>query len=418
VVIVGAGPAGAALALQLAGRGGQGPGLAITVVEASRRFEQSFRGQGLMPSGLEALAVIDPGPWPPSLPRRPLGAWSFVLDGRPFFTVPEPMGSPVPCTLIEPGALLHHWQQQLVARGVQMLVGQAVVGLLEAGGRVEGVVLADGRRLRASLVVACDGQDSALRRLSGLACAVAPAPFALLWFRLRRPACAAIETWLADRFVTLVGASGSGALFCRADGGVQVGWSPVGDTAAGGAWPERWAAAAPPELAALLRALPPRSVRGPSRLAGRVGLAERWHRPGLLLLGDAAHPMSPLRAQGLNMALRDAVVAAAALAPALSPALAERGEERGGERGEERRQRALAEALVRIEAARRPEVVAVQALQAEEAQRAALLQKRAGLRALLAATAPLSGPLLARRWRATQRVLRHGLAPLIREERR
>jgi hypothetical protein len=37
---------------------------------------------------------------------------------------------------------------------------------------------------------------------------------------------------------------------------------------------------------------------------------------------------------------------------------------------------------------------------------------------LLAATAPLSGPLLARRWRATQRVLRHGLAPLIREERR
>jgi 2-polyprenyl-6-methoxyphenol hydroxylase-like FAD-dependent oxidoreductase len=211
-----------------------------------------------------------------------------------------------------------------------------------------------------------------------------------------------------------VGASGSGALFCRADGGVQVGWSPVGDTPEGVPWPERWAAAAPPELAALLRALPPQSVRGPSRLAGRVGLAERWHRPGLLLLGDAAHPMSPLRAQGLNMALRDAVVAAAAL----SPALAERSGERGEERGEERRQRALAEALVRIEAARRPEVVAVQALQAEEAQRAALLQKRAGLRALLAATAPLSGPLLARRWRATQRVLRHGLAPLIREERR
>jgi hypothetical protein len=77
----------------------------------------------------------------------------------------------------------------------------------------------------------------------------------------------------------------------------------------------------------------------------------------------------------------------------------------------------LAEALARIEAARRPEIEAVQALQAEEAHRAALLRNPA-LRALLAATAPLSGPLLARRWRASQRVLRDGLAPLNAPERR
>ena len=414
---MGAGPAGAALALQLADHG-----LAVTVVEANRRFERPFRGQGLMPSGLEALAALGlaawPGAeqtaeaWPADVPRRPLRAWSFVLNGRALFTVREPMGSPVPCTLIEPGTLLRHWRQQLVARGVRLLVGQAVVGLLEASGRIEGVVLADGRRLRAALVVGCDGQESLVRRLAGLAGAVGPAPFALLWFRLRRPHGAAIEAWLADRFVTLVGPSGSGALFCRADGGVQVGWTPVGEAPTGltagakaGPWPERWAAAAPPELAALLRALPARAVRGPARLVGRVGLAERWHRPGLLLLGDAAHPMSPLRAQGLNMALRDAVVAAAALTPALA------------EPDPGRRQRALAEALARIEAARRPEIEAVQALQAEEAHRAALLRNPA-LRALLAATAPLSGPLLARRWRASQRVLRDGLAPLNAPKRR
>ncbi|MEB3255581.1 MAG: FAD-dependent monooxygenase [Synechococcaceae cyanobacterium] len=410
MLIVGAGPAGAALALQLAGRG-----LAVTVVEASRRFELPFRGQGLMPSGLEALAELglparpaaaEPAEaWPAMVPRRALRGWSFVVDGRPLFTVPEPMGSPVPCTLIEPGALLRHWRQRLQARGVPLLVGQPVTGLLEGGDRVTGVRLADGRCLHASLVVGCDGQESAVRRLSGLACALEPAPFALLWFRLRRPACGPIEAWLADRFVTLVGASGSGALFCRADGGVQVGWAPVGAPEAV-PWPERWAAAAPPELAALLRALPVRAVRGPARRLGRVGLAERWHRPGLLLLGDAAHPMSPLRAQGLNMALRDAVVAAAALAPALA-------EPQG-----EPRQRALDAALARIEAARRPELRVVQALQAEEAQRAALLQNRPALRALLAATAPWSGPLLARRWRASQRVLRHGLAPLHGLERR
>jgi len=35
-----------------------------------------------------------------------------------------------------------------------------------------------------------------------------------------------------------------------------------------------------------------------------------WYAPGLLLLGDAVHPMSPIRAQGINMALRDVIVAA------------------------------------------------------------------------------------------------------------
>jgi 2-polyprenyl-6-methoxyphenol hydroxylase-like FAD-dependent oxidoreductase len=35
-----------------------------------------------------------------------------------------------------------------------------------------------------------------------------------------------------------------------------------------------------------------------------------WRVPGVLLLGDAAHTMSPVGAQGLNVAIRDAIVAA------------------------------------------------------------------------------------------------------------
>lgn len=403
---MGGGPAGAALAWQLSRQG-----IPLTLVEASRTWERPFRGQGLMPSGLEALAALGLNPWPASVPRRALGAWSVMVEGRPLFTVREPMGSAVPCTLIEPGALLRHWHGLLEGQpGVRRICGQAVVGLLEANGRVTGVELADGRRLTAPLVVACDGQGSRLRALSGLPYAGEPAPLEVLWFRLRGPASEAVAAWLGDRFVTLVGASGSGALFRRADAGVQLGWSPAAGAAAGAGepWPELWALAAPADLAALLRALPPQAVRGPRRLPGRVGLAGRWQRPGLLLLGDAAHPMSPLRAQGLNMALRDAVVAAALLAPAL---LAAPVTEHVAEEVAEAQQQALDAVLPTIEAARRPEVEAVQALQAEEAHRAALL-RNPWLRRLVAVSAPLSGPLLARRWRASQRVLRDGLAPL------
>ena len=40
----------------------------------------------------------------------------------------------------------------------------------------------------------------------------------------------------------------------------------------------------------------------------------RWHRPGLLCIGDAAHAMSPVGGVGINLAIADAVAAANILA--------------------------------------------------------------------------------------------------------
>jgi len=37
---------------------------------------------------------------------------------------------------------------------------------------------------------------------------------------------------------------------------------------------------------------------------------EKWHRPGLLVIGDAAHAMSPIGGVGINIAIQDAVAAA------------------------------------------------------------------------------------------------------------
>jgi 2-polyprenyl-6-methoxyphenol hydroxylase-like FAD-dependent oxidoreductase len=54
-----------------------------------------------------------------------------------------------------------------------------------------------------------------------------------------------------------------------------------------------------------------------STLSVQVDLLDRWHKPGLLLIGDAAHAMSPIGGVGINLAIQDAVAAANALAQPL-----------------------------------------------------------------------------------------------------
>src|SRR5215217_6634202 len=48
-------------------------------------------------------------------------------------------------------------------------------------------------------------------------------------------------------------------------------------------------------------------------LSVRMDRLERWYRPGLLCIGDAAHAMSPVGGVGINLAIQDAVAAANAL---------------------------------------------------------------------------------------------------------
>ena len=145
----------------------------------------------------------------------------------------------------------------------------------------------------------------------------------------------------------------------------------------------------------------------------QVGLAESWWRPGLLLLGDAAHPMSPVRAQGINMALRDAWEASQHLIPVLqtvnqplSPTLPQ-------PQNQIQLQLQQDSALAAIEQARRSEIQTLQTLQAQEAQRGELLRHNAFLRCALAMSAPLVGGALGHHWSQLQKPLREGLATLL-----
>ena len=410
VVVVGSGPAGLALALLLA-RGG----VSVTLVERRGEATGLLRGDGLMPSGLEALQRMGLGARLAGLPQRELLAWSFWVEGAPLFSAREPMGSPVPCRLIDTPSLLTLLLQEAEQQAsFRMLTGTGASDLLwdSAGERVTGVVLDDGRSLPADLVVACDGRGSRLRKQAGLALERQGPSLEVLWFTLEGEAASPLQHWLQGRFATLVGEGGSCALFSTARGGVRLGWlsgaeprpAPEGaeenKPAAEPSWPERLARLSPPELATLWRRFEPAAAfPAPLPLTIQPALAPRWWRPGLLLLGDAAHPMSPLRAQGLNMALRDAVVAAERLLPRLGPQPA----------GTAAEPETLDAALAAIESLRRREVQTVQALQQHELERATLLRQRPWLRRLVAATAPWSGPLLARRWQAGQPTLRQGL---------
>jgi 2-polyprenyl-6-methoxyphenol hydroxylase-like FAD-dependent oxidoreductase len=69
----------------------------------------------------------------------------------------------------------------------------------------------------------------------------------------------------------------------------------------------------------------PRSWEDTGFLEVRVNRLRRWYRPGLLVIGDPAHAMSPVAGVGINLAVQDAVAAANALvAPLRRGTVAER----------------------------------------------------------------------------------------------
>src|SRR5258706_3543634 len=185
------------------------------------------------------------------------------------------------------------------------------------GGGVAGVATqpADGRtgELRAALTVACDGRDSLARDLPELRLRSFACPMDAWWFRLPRR---------ADDPQGLVGNAGDRFITAMIDRGRY--WQcaaliPKGtDARRRAAGLERFMAefaTVAPWLADRTRTL--RSWDEVKLLDVRLERLRRWHRPGLLCIGDAAHAMSPAFGVGVNLAIQDAVAAANILSGAL-----------------------------------------------------------------------------------------------------
>ncbi len=322
-VIGGCGPAGAVLGLLLARAG-----IDVVVLEKHGDFLRDFRGDTIHASTLTLLDELGLGADFARLPHQRVDRLEVSTDDG-VHTLADFGRLPGPHREI---AFLPQWDflDFVTAHAAELptfrlLLQAEATGLWVEDGRVTGLSYRDdlGREheVRADLTVAADGRRSVLRAAAGLRARRYGAAMDVLWFRLSRR-----ET---DAERTAARLSG-GRLLIRIDRGDY--WQTAYVIRKGGY--ERLRARGLDAFRADLARLEPFLADRVGELRGwddvrmldvQVDRLRRWHRPGFLCIGDAAHAMSPIGGVGINLAVQDAVAAANLLIdPLWSGTLSER----------------------------------------------------------------------------------------------
>ena len=313
--IVGGGPAGLMLGLLLAKRGAD-----VLVLEGHETFDREFRGEVLQPSTVHLLDELGLLEYILAQPHSLLDAGKVRLNGEEvgefsFRKIapeyPYAIWMPQPIFL---DALVRKAQP---FPSFQCWMGARVATLLEEDGRVAGVIgLRHGKEpfeVRADVVVGADGRHSAVARLGGFTPEYEHHDFDVIWFTIEQPA-----GWSSTFYVSL--GEVRGLMLPKYPHHIQAGIIlPPGE------W-RRWRQNGVAAVAERVRRFDPifagfaealRDFTPFFPLAGIIRLIHDWARDGLLLIGDAAHTMSPAGAIGVNVAIATAAVTAQVLVPHL-----------------------------------------------------------------------------------------------------
>lgn len=312
--IAGGGPAGMMLGLLLARQG-----VDVMVLEKHGDFLRDFRGDTVHPSTLRLLDELGLADAFLALPHSRVTKVAFTTDDGTYALADfGRLPGKFPFLVFVP-----QWDflDFLADQGrrypnFRLRMNAEAVGLLRTDGQVTGLRFrtpGDGeQQVHARLTVAADGRNSALRGGAGLRLREFGAPMDVLWFRLPKASDEPGTSYGGAARVT------RGRMLIRLDRGDY--WQCAYLVRKGG-YAALEAAGLDSFRADLVRLLPPdvsverlRGWEDVRVLDVRVDRLTRWHQPGLLFIGDAAHAMSPIGGVGINLAVQDAAATARLLA--------------------------------------------------------------------------------------------------------